>query len=192
MGSNVFMRNPLWTTGLPAGRTASKSGLVLIGGLAATLAGCSADVARFDFGPNTLNDRSATASISPPSEPMAASRSNLLGSDSPVSASAPRAEGQHTEGGAYIPPASNRTSGVKMAALPSVSQPSAPAPSAALEQPRTLSDAPRAGSEARAPVLPRRPLPRLLQAMRRANRSKSKRAIRCLACPSAIKFRFPN
>ena len=135
MGSNVFMRNPIRFTG--------RTGFVILAGFTAALGGCSADVARFDFGHNALNDRTQTASIPTPSEPMR-TRSNLLGADSPSSSSAPQATGQYSEGGAYMPPASNRASapvrsqGVQVAALPDVSAPTPPAQSAA------ASDAPRA------------------------------------------------
>ena len=135
MGSNVFMRNPFWS----ASRSTSRTGLVILTGFTAALGGCSADVARFDFGHNALNDRTTTASIPTPSEPMR--RSNLLGDDSPVSSAASQPSGQISEGGAYIPPASNRAaganpSGVKMAALPDVAPPQAPAHSVAVEAPR--------------------------------------------------------
>ncbi|MEQ1578457.1 MAG: peptidoglycan DD-metalloendopeptidase family protein [Hyphomicrobium sp.] len=138
MGTNVFMRNPLRFTG----RLKSRAGLGLLAGCAAALGGCSADVARFDFGHNALNDRTTTASIPTPSEPVR-TRSNLLGDDSPVSPSASQPVGQYTDGGAYIPPASNRpaagvkSDGVKMAALPDVQRPAAPTTSAALEAPRS-------------------------------------------------------
>ena len=146
MGSNVFMRNPFRFTGRFSGRFTGRTGFVVLTGFTAALGGCSADVARFDFGHNALNDRTQTASIPTPSEPMR-TRSNLLGADSPASASASKPTGQYTDGGAYIPPPSDRPAGVKMAALPEVAQPSAPPTSAAIDAPRS-SLAPAAASTA--------------------------------------------
>ena len=140
MGSNVFMRNPLWSLGRSTGRQGLGRWTGCAIALSGALGGCSADVARFDFGHNALNDRTATASL--PSEPARA-RSGLLGDDSPVSPIASQPTGQYSEGGAYIPPAANRplasnkSAGVKTAALPDVQRPVAPATSAATEAPHS-------------------------------------------------------
>lgn len=145
MGTDVFMRNPLWSLGRSTGRLGLSRWAGCTIALAGALGGCSADVARFDFGHNALNDRTSTASL--PSEPARA-RSGLLGDDSPVSPAASQPTGQYSEGGAYIPPASNRplassplasnkSAGVKMAALPDVPRPAAPATSVASEVPHS-------------------------------------------------------
>ncbi len=92
-------------------------------GLALALGGCSADVARFDFGSNTaFNDQ--TASIPSPTAPMK-SKSNLIGDDGAASPAASVPKGNYSDGGAYMPQPSGRQAPVRMTSL---AEPAPPAP----------------------------------------------------------------
>lgn len=90
---------------------------------AVSVAGCSADVARFDFPGFSLTDKDgSTASIPRPSAPMRSGGTSLIeGADQGPSS-----------GGTYIPPRSSSGSDVKVAALP---EPVGVAPVAAASPP---------------------------------------------------------
>jgi murein DD-endopeptidase MepM/ murein hydrolase activator NlpD len=102
-----------------------------IAGVAFAMSGCSADVARFDFGSNTsFNDQ--TASIPAPTQPIK-SKSMLGGSEE-----AATPEGTYSEGGAYMPSSSGRVP-VKMSALSEPVSQSAPVSKGAVAAANALS-----------------------------------------------------
>lgn len=122
MSRNPVVRHPSHPRPLPeAGGAKSRFkivGLTAIAGLLA--AGCSADISRFDGQGFGLTD-SQSATIPP--QGMRRGEATKLGDGG--------SDAGTSSGGAYYPPPSNRSSGVRTSALPEPVGPSVPPPAAA-------------------------------------------------------------